>query len=545
MNETSDFDVIVLGGGAAGLSGALSLARARRRVLVLDAGEQRNSPAEGVHGFLTRDGIAPADLVAAGAEEVTRYGGTVRHARVTSARRDGDLFAVDTADGDALTARRLLLTTGLVDELPDLPGLRGLWGRDVLHCPYCHGHEVRDQPIGILATSAFGVHQSLLFRQWSADVTLFLHTGPNPTDEEREQLAARGIAVVEGEVVGLEITGGRLAGIRLASGRVVPRAALVVMPRFTARDDLLDGLGLTVAEHPMGVGTHVEADQTGRTSAPGVWAAGNVVDPMAQVVAAAAAGVMAGAAVNADLIAEETRLAVEELRARPHGHPAGNRSSEDHAEGCPESHTENHTEAAAWDARYAGSDRVWSGKANDVLVRVVPDLAPGTALDLGCGEGGDAIWLARNGWRVTATDISRVAIDRAADHAAAEGVADRIDFRRRDLGANFPDGEFDLVSAHFLHSWGDLPRERILRSAAAAVAPGGALLVVGHSGFPSWETEPPADVAFPTPEEVLASLKLPDGTWEVLISDEHERTQTGPDGRPGTRTDNTLMIRRL
>ncbi|MYX39113.1 MULTISPECIES: class I SAM-dependent methyltransferase [unclassified Streptomyces] len=204
------------------------------------------------------------------------------------------------------------------------------------------------------------------------------------------------------------------------------------------------------------------------------------------------------------------------------------------------------SEAEFWDARYAGSDRVWSGNPNNVLVREVQGLKPGTALDLGCGEGADAVWLARQGWRVTAVDISRVALERAAGHAKAEGIAEGlIDWQRHDLGATFPEGTYDLVSAQFLHSPNDMPRERILRAAAAAVAPGGVLLVVGHAGFPAWETDPHPEVHFPTPQEVLESLGLPDGEWEVVLSDEHERIQNDPDGRPTTRVDNTLEIRRL
>ncbi|WP_431968111.1 SAM-dependent methyltransferase [Actinacidiphila sp. bgisy160] len=204
------------------------------------------------------------------------------------------------------------------------------------------------------------------------------------------------------------------------------------------------------------------------------------------------------------------------------------------------------SEAEFWDARYAGSDRVWSGKPNNVLVREAGALKPGTALDLGCGEGADAVWLARQGWRVTAVDISRVALERAASHAKAEGIADDlIDWQRHDLGETFPEGTYDLVSAQFLHSPNDMPRERILRAAAAAVAPGGVLLVVGHAGFPAWQTDPHPEVHFPTPQEVLESLGLPEGEWEVLLTDEHERIQNDPDGRPTTRVDNTLEIRRL
>jgi SAM-dependent methyltransferase len=195
-----------------------------------------------------------------------------------------------------------------------------------------------------------------------------------------------------------------------------------------------------------------------------------------------------------------------------------------------------------WDDRYRESDRIWSGNPNTVLVREVTGMTPGRALDLGCGEGADAIWLARRGWRVTAVDISGVALERAARHAAE--VVDRIDWQRHDLATSFPTGRFDLVSAHFLHSLGDMPREEILRKAAGAVAGGGVLLVVGHAGFPPWESDPHHDVHLPTPREVLEDLDLQDGEWEVQLCEEHERIQTGPDGRPATRTDNTLKIRR-
>ncbi|WP_328540145.1 class I SAM-dependent methyltransferase [Streptomyces sp. NBC_00344] len=202
------------------------------------------------------------------------------------------------------------------------------------------------------------------------------------------------------------------------------------------------------------------------------------------------------------------------------------------------------SEADLWDARYRESERIWSGDPNAALVRETTELKPGTALDLGCGEGADAIWLARRGWTVTATDISRVALGRAAEHAAAAGVSGLIDFQQHDLGAGFPAGVFDLVSAQFLHSHGDMPRERILREAVQAVAPGGVLLIVGHAGRPPWAGESDQEAPLPTPGEVLDSLELPHGDWEVLVSEEHERIQNGPDGEPATRTDNTVKIRR-
>ncbi|QIN77903.1 FAD-binding protein [Rubrobacter marinus] len=323
--DPATYDVVVVGGGAAGLSGALALGRARRSVLVIDAGEPRNAPASGVHVFLTREGMNPAALLEAGREDVRRYGAEVLEGRVASAARVDEGFTVGLEDGRRVGARRLLVATGLFDELPDVPGIRERWGRDVLHCPYCHGWEVRDEPIGVLASNPWAAHQALLFRQWSDDVTLFLHDAPRPTDEEAEGLAARGIAVVEGEVASLEIVGDRLAGVRMGSGEVVALRALAVAPRAVARTEVFEGLGLRTTGHPSGLGEHVEADAVGLTSVPGVWVAGNAADLAAQVISAAAAGVRAGAAINADLIAEETEHAVTAYRARREARTAGRR----------------------------------------------------------------------------------------------------------------------------------------------------------------------------------------------------------------------------
>ncbi|MGW5731659.1 MULTISPECIES: NAD(P)/FAD-dependent oxidoreductase [Streptomyces] len=309
-------DVVVVGGGAAGLSAALTLSRARRSVLVVDSGEPRNAPADGVHGFLSREGLAPGELLRIGREEVAGYGGRVVADRVTEIRRDGEAFVVRTAGGRSQVARRLLVTTGLVDGLPEVPGVRERWGRDVLHCPYCHGWEVRDEPIGVLATSPMAVHQALLFRQWSPDVTLFLHTAGELTEEQWEQLAARGIAVVDGVVAGLDVAEDRLVAVRLDSGRRVPVRALAVAPRFEARAAMFEGLGLTSVEHPMGVGSHVESDATGYTGVPGVWAAGNVTDLMAGVMLSAASGMTAAIALNGDLVAADTAAAVAARRRR-------------------------------------------------------------------------------------------------------------------------------------------------------------------------------------------------------------------------------------
>ncbi|MFI6042911.1 NAD(P)/FAD-dependent oxidoreductase [Nocardia sp. NPDC051321] len=308
------YDVVIVGGGAAGLSGALMLGRARRTVLVIDAGAPRNAPASGVHGLLAREGMAPSELLERGRAEVRGYGGHVVTGVVDAVTGTDGGFAVTMSDGRTVGARRLLVTTGLVDELPEIPGLRQRWGRDVLHCPYCHGYEVRDQAIGVLGTGPMSVHQALLFRQWSNDITLFPHTMPSPSKEELEQLAARGITVVPGAVAALEVTDDRLTGVRLSDGTVVRREALAVMSRMVARADFLAALGLRTAAHMSGMGEHIPADATGRTEVPGVWAAGNVTDLSAQVGGAAAAGAFAAAHINADLITEETRLAVAAYR---------------------------------------------------------------------------------------------------------------------------------------------------------------------------------------------------------------------------------------
>jgi thioredoxin reductase len=304
-----NYDVVVIGGGAAGLSGALTLARARRSAVVIDAGSPRNAPAEGVHALLGHDGIPPAELLERGRAEVRRYGGQVVPGEVVAASRKAEGYEVTLADGRTVGARRLLVATGLADELPDVAGLWARWGRDVVHCPYCHGWEVRDRAIGVLASGPMSVHQALLFRQWSDDVVYLAHDLP-PTGEQAEQLAARGIRVVAGTVASVEVVDDRVAGVRLTDGSVVAREIIAVASRMVARAGFLATLGLRPAPHPSGMGEHIPADATGRAEAPGVWVAGNVTDLSAQVGMAAATGTFAAAQINADLVAEETRLAV-------------------------------------------------------------------------------------------------------------------------------------------------------------------------------------------------------------------------------------------
>lgn len=303
------FDVVVIGGGAAGLSAALVLARARRSVLVVDGGEPRNGPATHLHGYLSRDGIPPSALLARGRVEVEGYGGEVVAGAVHTVVPDGTAgFWVLLAGGQRIAARRLMVATGLRDELPDVPGLSQRWARDVLHCPYCHGYEVRDRQLGVIGGAPGAARYAQIVRQWSHDVVLFTAPG-SLTAPERNRLLARAIGVVEGTIDQLVCDDAdRLRGVQMADGCVVPRDALFVPPRFVANDALLRGLGCDIDSEGW-----VSVDGTGRTSVAGVWAAGNVVDPRAQVITAAGAGSAAAIAINADLVDDDVRTAVHDL----------------------------------------------------------------------------------------------------------------------------------------------------------------------------------------------------------------------------------------
>lgn len=200
---------------------------------------------------------------------------------------------------------------------------------------------------------------------------------------------------------------------------------------------------------------------------------------------------------------------------------------------------------AVWDEHYSAKPRVWSGRVNVQLADIAAHLAPGHALDLGCGEGADAIWLAERGWSVVAVDVAPTALDRARADAEERGVAQRIDFQCHDLAASFPDGAFDLVSAQFLHSTVPLDRAAILRRAAAAVAPGGSLVIVDHAAAPPWATrlKEAHHHDFPTAETVLGGLALDDG-WQRIRVGSVKRIAVGPDGEQASLEDNVIWLNR-
>ena len=444
-------DVAIIGGSAAGLAAAVQLGRQRRSVIVIDAGEPRNGPAAHMHGYLGHDGVSPARFAAHGRDEVRSYGGEVLAGRAVDVRRtDDDRFVVDLVGGHTVIARRVLAATGLVDELPDVDGLAQHWGSDVIHCPFCHGYEVRDRHIVQIVTHPIGLHTAGLFRQLTEHLTIVLHSGVGAEEPELEALRAAGVDVVDGPAARVVADDqGRVAAVEISGGGRIAADAVVVGTRFRIRAEPFTSLDLALIDHPSGLGQVIGTDPSGRTSVPGLYAAGNVTDPGQQVVHAAANGSWVGGMISADLARADIDAA---------DRPSANR--------------------ADWDRRYGG-DQIWSGNPNGSLVTEVGALTPGRALDVGAGEGGDAVWLAEQGWRVDASDISGRALARIRTVASERGLTIECLHADANAARPFPIAAFDLVTAHYA----SIPRTadgRGVANVVDAVAPGGTLLVVGH-----------------------------------------------------------------
>jgi len=295
-----DHDVIIIGGSFAGLSAAMQLARARRDVLVLDTGAPRNRFAASSHGFPGQDGRAPAEIAAALRAELGMYQ-TVQFRDVAAAavaRHDGG-FRISLVGRPDITSRRLVLAYGVRDTLPDLPGIAERWGSGVLHCPYCHGYELNQQPVGVLTRNEMAMHQALLLPDWGP-TTLFTQGRFTPTPEQRQALDARGVRLEEVPIAALVGPAPALEAVRLSDGREIPMAGLFIAPQTTPASDLAASLGCETKDGPTGPYIAVDAMQT--TSVPGVFAAGDLANPMANATLAAAAGVMAGTAAHRSLI---------------------------------------------------------------------------------------------------------------------------------------------------------------------------------------------------------------------------------------------------
>jgi len=293
-------DVIIIGGSFAGQSAALQLARARRKVLLIDAGQPRNRFAKAAHGFLGQDGQTPSDILANAGRQLGAYPTVRRHEeRAIDVAVVDDSVRVRLVDGHEAVGKYLILATGVRDVLPELPGLRDRWGVSVLHCPYCHGYELNKRPVGVLARNELAIHQAMLVSDWGL-TTLFTQGVLVPTSDHMTMLATRGVTVEQTPVVELLGTSPQLEAVRLADCRTVPLSGLFVAPQTSLSSDLPEKLGCAFENGPMGPYVSVDAQQ--RTSVPHVFAAGDIASPMANIAFAVAAGAMAAVSVHQTLI---------------------------------------------------------------------------------------------------------------------------------------------------------------------------------------------------------------------------------------------------
>lgn len=289
-------DVLIVGGSYAGLSAGLQLARARRTVAIVDAGERRNRFAAHSHGFLTQDGADPAEIARIARTQISAYPTVDWHdGRVVMARQIANAFSATLFDGRVVEAKRVVLALGMRDELPAIPGLAERWGQQVFHCPYCHGYELDRGPIGVLATSPMSVHQAQLLTDWGP-TTYFLNGQPMPNSAELEDLAQRGVRVERAPVTALA---GEPLHVKLADGRSVPLAGLFLAPRTEPSSDLATQLGCTLGTHPTGSFIATEMQQT---SVPGVFACGDAARAFGSVALAVGDGAITGAAVHRSLL---------------------------------------------------------------------------------------------------------------------------------------------------------------------------------------------------------------------------------------------------
>lgn len=499
--HTHQYDVIIAGGGPAGLSAALMLTRAGRRVLIIDAGQPRNRFATHMHGVLGHEGLPPQDLAAKGREEVASFGGEFLDATITDITTNHKGLNITTNDGDtSYFASAFILATGVTDELTDIPGLAERWGSTTLHCPYCHGHEVAGKRIGFLASSPMSLHMAELLRQWSSDLTIFTN-GLELSEETEHRLRSRGLKLEPRAVQ--EITG--VSNAVLVSGDQVPLDAIFTVTQPRPNDQLLAHLDLEREESAFG--SFLKVDAMYKTSHDRIWAVGNVVSSHANIPQSMGAGSFTGAAVNATLAGWEFDEAAR-------------------------------TPVQFWEDHYGAAPQVWSGKVNKVLSEVASTLTPGRALDLGCGEGADVNWLAGQGWQALGIDISPTAIERAKEHAVPGA-----EFLTADL-TDLPAGDFDLVSASFFHSPVELARTGILKGVLDRITPGGHLLITSHVAPPAWVQDKHAHHGqMLSPSEELEFLELTD-EWEVILSETRSRPITAPDGSPSSIDDGVVLVRR-
>ena len=303
------YDTVIVGGGTAGLSAALVLGRARRRVLLVSDGPPRNAPAEAAHGFFTRDGTPPYELLRIGREQLAPFDTVeVRETAATAASRAEDGFTVTLANGEQASTRTIVLATGVGDELPSVPGFAELWGRGIYHCPYCHGWEVRDQPLGVYASGDILMHLAPLIRNWSPDVTVLTDGPDGLSDSQRATLGRLGIAIRDTPLARLTVKSGTLEGVVFEDGSELPLHGIFARPTQVPHTDLATQLGCELVTDGPTPGL-VKVEWGGQTTVPGVYAAGDLATPLQQVVPAAASGAMVAAILNNTLIQQDVQAA--------------------------------------------------------------------------------------------------------------------------------------------------------------------------------------------------------------------------------------------
>ncbi|MBY5749956.1 NAD(P)/FAD-dependent oxidoreductase [Rhizobium leguminosarum bv. viciae] len=294
------FEAIVIGGNFAGLSAAMQLARARRRVLLVDAGAPRNRFSEASRGFLGQDGQTPAAIMQEGKRQLSLYPTiTIREGKVVRAQSDGDAFIIGTEDGGEERAARIVLATGVSDTLPEIPGLQERWGRSALHCPYCHGFEVSGGKLGVLANHPHSAHSAMMIPDWG-QTTYFAQALFEPDEEQLVKLTARGVRIERSPIVELLGDNPKLEAVRLADGRVVPLDAVFVAPKTAMASPVAEQLGCTFDDGPFG--PVIRTGDNKETTIKGVFAAGDAASAMHNATLASAAGVLAGVHCHQSLV---------------------------------------------------------------------------------------------------------------------------------------------------------------------------------------------------------------------------------------------------
>jgi len=300
-DASTEYDVVIVGGSFAGLSAAMQLARARRRILLLDAGKPRNRFAPASHGFLGQDGRSPQEIMETGRKQLMAYPTfEFQQAEATDAVQEDGTFSVTLGEGGKVRVKRLVLATGMTDHLPDVPGMQELWGTGVLHCPYCHGYEVAERKFAVFGVGPMSVHQAALVRDWSDDVTLLTSGGDWLTPEHRDMLTLRGVKVDETPLLRLIADGRELEAVEFRDGRCVPYGALFTGTRASFASPLAEQLGCEIEQAAFG--PVVKTDAMKETTVPGVFAAGDAASPMYNATLASASGILAGVAAHQSLL---------------------------------------------------------------------------------------------------------------------------------------------------------------------------------------------------------------------------------------------------